>query len=253
MPKLYDVEFYAETREGSRRSAEIVIPLILSAFSPQSVCDVGCGVGTWLSVFIENGITDVLGLDGAYAKSAGLMISEMVFKPIDLSSPFSLSRRFDLAMSLEVAEHLPKESARSFVESLTKLAPVIVFSAAIPNQTGEGHINEQWQDYWADLFAYHDYVPIDYIRPQIWNNPIVDWWYIQNVVVYCAADSLSTFPEIAALGPARRISMAHPRCVDGVLRRFDVARDSHFSAAVKALPTLFLHAVRGRWNALAKH
>jgi SAM-dependent methyltransferase len=240
MPDLYDMGFYANQRGGSRRSAEIIVPLVLAAFRPRSVCDVGCGVGTWLSVFIENGITDVLGLDGAYAKSAGLMISDGAFKSTDLSSQFSISRCFDLAMSLEVAEHLPEHSARLFIKSLTRLAPVIVFSAAVPNQGGTGHINEQWQDYWANLFAEHNYIPIDCIRPQIWNNPEVEWWYIQNVLVYCSADSLSKFPEVAALGAARQISVAHPRFVAGVLVHLD------FTTAVKALPGLFLRGARGR-------
>ena len=63
-----------------------------------------------------------------------------------------LERKFDLAISLEVAEHLKSSSSEDFVQSLTTLAPMILFSAAIPHQGGLHHINEQWLEYWGDLF-----------------------------------------------------------------------------------------------------
>ena len=49
----YAEQFYAEQREGSLCSAREVVPLILELVNPRSVVDVGCGVGTWLSVFVE--------------------------------------------------------------------------------------------------------------------------------------------------------------------------------------------------------
>ena len=71
---------------------------------------------------------------------------------------------------LEVAEHIPPECADIFVESLTwGLAPVIMFSAAVPGQGGTLHLNEQWPAYWASKFAQHGYVLIDCLRPQLWD------------------------------------------------------------------------------------
>jgi hypothetical protein len=61
-------------------------------------------------------------------------------------------RTFDLAICLEVAEHLPPEAAEGFIDSLTRLAPVVLFSAAITFQVGNQHLNGQWPDYWATLF-----------------------------------------------------------------------------------------------------
>lgn len=61
-----------------------------------------------------------------------LYVSESIFYAHDLTKPLHLNRRFDLALSLEVAEHLPKKSAEIFVDTLCKLSDTIIFSAAIP-------------------------------------------------------------------------------------------------------------------------
>lgn len=99
-----------------------------------------------------------------------LEIPEERFLSFELNNPFRIDRQFDLVISLEVAEHLPKECAATFVDSLTRLGPVILFSAAIPFQGGTDHINEQWLDYWAKYFQEKGYVAIDCIRKRIWQN-----------------------------------------------------------------------------------
>src|SRR5205085_11975533 len=108
------------------------------------------------------------------------------FRAIDLREPFELPRTFDLAVSLEVAEHLPASSASAFVESLTRLAPAVLFSAAVPHQGGWNHLNEQWPQYWAEIFARHGFFPVDCLRERFWDRPNVRWWYAQNMVLYLA-------------------------------------------------------------------
>ena len=44
--------------------------------------------------------------------------------------------RADVAVSTEVAEHLPESAADRFVELLTALAPVAVVTAALPDRAG---------------------------------------------------------------------------------------------------------------------
>ena len=61
-----------------------------------------------------------------------LRIAPQDFQVQDLRRSFRLERRFDLALCLEVAEHLPAKAADAFVASLVELAPVVVFSAAMP-------------------------------------------------------------------------------------------------------------------------
>jgi len=181
----YSTDFYEDQESGSLRSAEVVVPLVLSVFPARSVVDFGCGVGGWLRVFAEAGVADYLGLDGDYVPRDLLKIPADRFRAVDLTAVPDLDRRFDLACSLEVAEHLPSEKAENFVRALATAAPVVLFSAAVPHQGGTSHINEQWQSYWAELFARHAYRALDFIRPAIYRNPNVEWWYRQNMLVYC--------------------------------------------------------------------
>ena len=187
MSTVYTHDFYEMIRSGSRRSAAVVVPIALELVRAKSVVDVGCGDGTWLAAFEQQGVTDAVGLDGDYVDRRLLQIPQDRFIPTDLFAPFRLARTFDLAVSLEVAEHLPPAAAESFVRSLTALAPVVLFSAAIPFQGGMHHVNEQWPDYWAALFQSHDYLPIDGIRSRIWRNDQVEWWYAQNTLLFAPA------------------------------------------------------------------
>jgi Methyltransferase domain len=187
MADLYDDTFFDWVDMTARRSAEAVVPLLRAVVSTASVVDVGCGRGTWLSVWSAAGVTDVLGLDGAYVDQTRLAILPDSFQTADLTTAWSVARRFDLAQSLEVAEHLPAAAGPTFVEHLCGLADVVVFSAAQPGQGGENHINERPVSYWADLFRSHGYVAFDCIRPAMRTNDAIAPWYRYNTVVYANA------------------------------------------------------------------
>jgi SAM-dependent methyltransferase len=201
----YDRAYFEAHRHGAESSAEVLVPEVLRLLAPRSVVDVGCGSGTWLAAFRRHGVRDVLGIDGDYVDADQLDIPRERFLAHDLSEPLRLERTFDLAMSLEVAEHLQPAVANAFVESLVALAPRVLFSAAIPHQGGEGHVNEQWPSYWAELFAGHDYVPVDCFRRGLWDDERVEWWYAQNVLLYVRRDRLD------GLEPAQRVlPLVHP-------------------------------------------
>jgi SAM-dependent methyltransferase len=184
----YGDAFYAYQKCGSLSSADVVVPAVCNMVRPTSVVDVGCGLGTWLAAVMRAGVDDVLGLDGIHVSLDDLMIPPDRFRPADLSQPFHLPRAFDLAISVEVAEHLPPTSADAFVRSLTDLAPAILFSAAVPHQGGWHHLNEQWPQYWAEIFATRNFFPSDCLRERFWDHPSVRWWYAQNMIMYLAAD-----------------------------------------------------------------
>jgi SAM-dependent methyltransferase len=158
--------------------------MLMDALHPRSVIDVGCGTGTFLAAFREAGVTDVWGVDGDYVDRGHLEIPAASFDAVDLNKPFHRDRTYDLALSLEVAEHLEPARSESFVEDLTRLAPVVCFSAAIPGQGGTSHIAERWQDEWAAMFRSHGFMPTDLVRDRIWNDTHVQPWYAQNLVVY---------------------------------------------------------------------
>lgn len=117
-------------------------------------------------------------------------------------------------MSLEVAEHLPESCAQAFVNSLTNLSKFVLFSAAIPGQQGRYHVNCQWPEYWAGFFRVRGYVPVDLIRPYIWMNENVEYWYRQNILFYIEQETLKQMPKLIQQlrDTARVLNMVHPAC-----------------------------------------
>ncbi|MGC8748760.1 MAG: class I SAM-dependent methyltransferase [Candidatus Kapaibacteriota bacterium] len=179
----YDTKFYEE-RIDSLKSAKQIVPYLIELFNPQSVVDVGCGTGEFLSVFFEYGITNIKGIDGEWVKGQKLRIPEDKFIVMDLENPTFLTDRFDLVISLEVAEHLQYTAANNFIKFLSSLGNLIVFSAAIPFQGGLHHINEQWPDFWFKQFSDCGYYPIDCFRSNFWDNDEVAFWYSQNMFLF---------------------------------------------------------------------
>ena len=173
-----------DTLVHNTNAAEQIVPEIINKFHPKSVVDVGCGIGTWLDVFQKYGVTDFIGIDGDFLDRKLLMIDESKFVVADLTKSINLNRRFDLAISTEVAEHLPESSANNFINLLTNLSDTIFFSAAIPGQGGQNHLNEQYPVYWQKKFEDHNYTLVYDFSPEIWNNNQVEWWYKQNIFIY---------------------------------------------------------------------
>src|SRR4029079_10313289 len=169
------------TSLNSLGAARIVVPIVLEYAPARSVVDFGCKHGEWLSVFREHGCDRLLGFDQAKRITQGLLIDEREFTVADLRQPLLLQQRFDLAVCIEVAEHLPESAAAGLVKTLTRVAPIVLFSAALPGQGGHGHLNEQPRGYWDDLFRGDGYTAVDCLRPRIWQNAEVAWWYRQNL------------------------------------------------------------------------
>jgi SAM-dependent methyltransferase len=180
----YDSRFYGALTERVSGSARACVPLIMDLLAPRSVVDVGCGQGDWLHAFQLCGVEELLGVDGDYVKRDSLRIPEASFRSWDLTRPLTLDRRFDLAVSLEVGEHLPERVAAPFVRSLTVLASAVVFSAAVPGQGGVQHVNEQWPWYWQELFAAAGYRCLDIFRRTLWQHPDVAPFYQQNLYLF---------------------------------------------------------------------
>jgi SAM-dependent methyltransferase len=181
------------------KDANIIVPEIIKLLNPKSVLDIGCGLGTFLHVFKRLGINDILGIDGAWVNRRLLFqyISPEEFQEWNLEKEIKLSKKYDLVLSLEVAEHLSEESSDIFVKSLTNAGNLILFSAAIPYQGGQNHINEQWMTYWEDKFSKNNFKIYDIIRPIFWDNPEVFWWYKQNMVLVAPKDLNLNFRNVA--------------------------------------------------------
>lgn len=192
----YDEIFYRYQREGSLRSARLVLPLIHAEIAPRSALDVGCGAGAWLSAHRELGVADGLGVDGDYVDRSVLLIDESAFQPRDITQPFDLNRQFDLVQCLEVAEHVPTALSDVLVDNIVRHGSRVLFSAAVPGQGGEDHINEQPSEFWRDRFAARNYRLFDFVRPKIMQLEAIESWYRYNTLFFVHDK------EIKSLSPA---------------------------------------------------
>ncbi|MES2777500.1 MAG: class I SAM-dependent methyltransferase [Bacteroidota bacterium] len=175
------VKYIHEDDVHNLKAPAAIVPVLMELFSPSSVIDVGCGTGTFLRVFKDQGVQKITGLDGSWVNREKLMIGHDDFIETDLEKPVTLSQKYDLVICLEVVEHLAESSADIIVSSLVSLGDTIIFSAAFPGQGGQNHINEQPISYWQQKFRAYGFEYYDVLRPKFWDNKDVNWWYKQNM------------------------------------------------------------------------
>jgi hypothetical protein len=184
---IYDDKFYGDNKTRLDSAGEI-LNFIFNILKPNSILDVGCGRGSWLKIAKKLGAKTIYGIDGSWNDGKKLD-DDIIYKSLDLNNNFILDRNFDLTMCLEVAEHLEKSSADNLICSLIKTSDVVMFSAAYKHQGGAKHINENFHSYWASLFLKYNFVPFDIIRPVIWSNEKISYWYRQNTFLYVKKNS----------------------------------------------------------------
>lgn len=210
---IYNEKYYTDQIEGSYRSAHPVLSTVFKEVQISSVLDLGCGRGLWLKASRDFGASKLVGVDGAYNRGK-IDDDEIQFISHDLNKEIKLNERFDLAISLEVAEHCSPTECETFVANICRASDLVVFGAAIPGQGGLDHQNENWQSFWAGLFSKRDYVAFDIIRPQVWSDKAVEFWYRQNTIMYAKRDS-TAFNQLKAQGyefveDLERLDLIHP-------------------------------------------
>ncbi|MGS0706576.1 class I SAM-dependent methyltransferase [Acinetobacter sp. ANC 3781] len=183
MGHIYKESFFNYIDFSSSRSATAFIKCIDLPFKINTVLDVGCGRGAWLAQWAEHG-KNIYGVDGAYVNKDNLLISNENFDHQDISKPFDLGEKYDLVQCLEVAEHLQEKDAVTLIDNLIRHGDFILFSAAIPGQGGEFHVNEQPLNYWVNKFSQKGYSCFDYIRPQILKTKKIEPWYRYNSILF---------------------------------------------------------------------
>jgi len=165
-------------------AAQKILPFLMENIDINSVLDIGTGLGTWLNMFLKQGITDVLGVDGDYVNRDLLSVPLKYFKSYDLTKELNLQRKYSLVISLEVIEHIDKKYEDIFFQNIIRHGDTILFSGAIPGQGGQNHVNEQWQTYWINKFAENGFKCYDILRPIFWDNDEIEWWYRQNIFIF---------------------------------------------------------------------
>lgn len=240
---IYSDDFYRKIDVQGQTSARVIVPWIMKWHPVQSVLDVGCGQGAWLSVFRELGVSTIRGIDGPWVDLKQLMIPPEAFTSARLDTMTSQSidlGAYDLSVCLEVGEHIPTNQSGTLVEILTRSAPVVLFSAAIPGQQGTYHINEQWPEFWQELFANRGYTRLDPLRPRIWRDDRVAWFYQQNIFVFVSQEALkasSVWQDEDRLARSSPLTLIHPK----VLRPQRTLRE-----AIRHLPGLLSEAIQRR-------
>ena len=248
LSNFYGESFYESQMDRSYRSASKYTDFLFSLFTPESVVDLGCGRGTWLKAFKDKGVRKLVGYDGPWNDQANMVDKSIIFRGIDLNNALELvhNEKYDLAISLEVAEHLEELSATDFAGSLVKLSDVVMFGAAYIQQGGMNHINEQPHTYWASIFQEKNYVPYDLFRPVFWGDPEIDFWYQQNTFLY-VKKGCSLVHRLSNLGyePLRNIQFmncVHPSLYDRKILQATTGQTNRrvASTAVSLPPSLLL-------------
>ena len=225
MSHIYSDTFFNYIDQGARRSAREVLALLAPQLQPTSVIDFGAGRGVWLDEWRKAGAQDILAVDGDYVDRHQLAVPQENFMPANLTAPVHIDRRFDLAQSLEVGEHLPPSAAETFVDSLTRSSNRILFSAAVTGQGGEFHVNEQPLSYWQKLFEARGYTAYDCVRPHLSSNRNIEPWYRYNTILYVNDAGLHGLPAaIAQHQIPNGASVQNGGNIAWKLRRFVVSR-----------------------------
>lgn len=161
LENIYKESFFCRRYKLHWR-AEHVCKAIMYTISPISVIDVGCATGDLVLGFGEYNIFSK-GLEGAKTVSKYLVIpeSDVAFRDLRVpmySAPFlPIPLKYDLAMCLEVVEHIEIEFADILVENLCVMGDKILLSAAPPGQGGHHHVNCQHPEYWDKKFLRGNY------------------------------------------------------------------------------------------------
>ena len=194
----YSRAFYRSIAAKSLRAAQAIAPL-LGPLRIDSVVDFGCGSGTWLRAFRENGAAIVHGIDQFDSAGVELLIDADEYQRADLTQELHLPRRYDLAVSLEVGEHVAPQASRTLVANLARASDQVLFSAATPGQGGVDHVNERPLADWVAMFAEHGYAASDFVRAAIAGQRLeVEPWYRFNTLFFFRDSKAGALPAMVA-------------------------------------------------------
>ncbi|MBN8507262.1 MAG: hypothetical protein J0L57_01475 [Burkholderiales bacterium] len=247
----YDAAFYADQIPDSMKSAQAVLQVLFDLHKPTSLLDIGCGQGTWLAVAERLGVTALTGLDGPWIRKDALLSKVIDFTAVNMEGDIPITRRYDLAMSVEVAEHLSARRASSIVKALCQASDVVMFGAAVIGQGGENHINEQRQSYWAALFDQQGYECKDVLRPAVWNTASVAPWYRQNTLVYVSRQRTDLLQRFGRAAAQPILDIIHPEMFE---KRVATYRNNMIDPTLRMCLSLFKTYLsnRLRWHASSR-
>ena len=209
IPNQYDNAFFGDAYDSSFRSAVAMLGSLNQALEFKTVVDIGAGVGAWSRAAIELN-KEVLSIDGNWVQEIPGKFELLKYSFQNLNEPINTDSIYDLAICLEVAEHLSPVRSEGLISDLCGLAPVVMFGAALPRQGGAGHINCRPHSFWINLFAENNYKAIDFFRPQFWYDGQVGPWYSQNTYLFVKNERASEFSNFHT---PSLVDVYHPKVV----------------------------------------
>ncbi|MCU0867686.1 MAG: hypothetical protein MUC36_28210 [Planctomycetes bacterium] len=144
----------------------------------------------------------------------------------------------ELLLCVEHAQTIEPDSSAALVAELCRLAPCVVFSAALPRQPGFGHINARSHRYWIDRFAQHGFVCLDGFRQALWASTRVEPAVRQNAYLFVDQPLRQRY---AGWLPPTLVDGSHPLLItDSVLAEMDpqqaAVAESPATAARRSAP-----------------
>jgi len=154
----------------------------------KNIIDIGCGNGSYVKKFLDSNF-ECIGYDGNPITPE---ITDGLCKVMDLSKPTNLGK-YDLAISLEVGEHIPKQYEQIFIDNVCSSSNNIIISWAVEGQGGYGHVNCQNNDYIIAEFNRRGYRYDENISKKLRENSTLPWFV--NTLMYFEYKNGLIIPE----------------------------------------------------------
>lgn len=183
---LYDAEFYNFSKEEVSKFVSSFVDIIIKEFNPKSVADIGCGIGLYVNEFDKRGV-EAVGYDGSPYAIKNSVTRKGLLKIGDIRKNLNFDKKYDIVLSIEVAEHIPTKCSDIFVNTLTKCSDVIILTAAQKGQGGTDHINEQPRYFWIKKFEKKNFNFNKSLSEKLsfkMKEKGVPWWIHGNLMIF---------------------------------------------------------------------
>lgn len=149
----YSKAYYDGIESANSHAYQLLAEALIEVFEPRSIADVGCGSGGISAALRDRGVKQIYPFD--FSQASVDMTKKRGFaaaRRLDLTQAKEIPATADLCLCLEVAEHIPRKFEHHLVSLLSRVAPVLIFTAAPPGQGGHLHVNLRSQHHWKQLF-----------------------------------------------------------------------------------------------------